>query len=64
MTPQVTVDRNYVVIQGVRIERQASCSPSEWVEFWTQVDDGHQGAVDWTNMSGLARRELKAEEIY
>ena len=34
MTPQVEVDRNYVVVQGIRIERQASMSPTQWLEYW------------------------------
>ena len=49
MTPQVEVDRNYVVIQGVRIERQASCSPSEWIGFFSKLDDNHQEALKETN---------------
>ena len=38
MTPQVEVDRNFVTVQGVKIERRASCSPSEWLEFWNRED--------------------------
>ena len=63
MTPQIEVDRNYVVIQGVKIDRRPSCSPTEWLEFWAQMDGGHQEELDWSTMSNLARRESKAEEI-
>ena len=49
MTPQVTVDRDYVIIDGHKIPRSALCSPSQWLEFWAKVDGGHQAAVDETN---------------
>lgn len=62
MTPQITVDRNYVTIQGVKIERRQSCGPSEWLEFWAQLDQNHQHELRWTNMSDLDRRDLKAAE--
>ena len=45
MTPEITVDRNYVTVQGVTIPRQPSMSPTQWLEFW-DVDKDKNLAVD------------------
>lgn len=49
MRPIVVVDMNYVVVNGVRIERTDSISPSEWEDFWSKVDGGHRRALERTN---------------
>lgn len=36
MTPQITVDRNYITIQDVKVERPQTMSPSQWLEFWDE----------------------------
>ena len=51
MTPQITVDRNYVVIQGVMVERPHSMSPTQWLEWFEQ---------DHSNIEEL---EYKIEEL-
>lgn len=37
--PTLTVDRNYIEMNGQRINRPNSCSPSQWLEFWEPLDD-------------------------
>ena len=46
MTPQVEIDRNYVVIEGVKIERQVSCSPMQWLEYWESDPDEMKALQD------------------
>ena len=45
MIPQIIVDRNYVVIQGVKVERQSSISPMQWLEFW-EKDEADVAALE------------------
>jgi len=34
MTPLITVDRNYVILEDTKIIRPSSMSPTQWLEYW------------------------------
>lgn len=37
MTPKITVDKNYVIIDGHQIPRTHLCSQDQWIKFWAKV---------------------------
>jgi hypothetical protein len=32
--PNIIVDANYIIIEGVRIERPSRIAPSHWLAYW------------------------------
>lgn len=34
MRVEIVIDRNYVIIEGVKIERPTRVAPSQWLWFW------------------------------
>ena len=38
MTPNIDIRPNYVIIEGIRIERPTRLSPSQWLRFWEEKE--------------------------
>jgi hypothetical protein len=37
--PLIEIHMDYVVVEGVRIDRPSRLSRSQWVEFWEEATD-------------------------
>ncbi len=34
---RLTIDRNYVIVEGVKVDRPANLSPSQWLDIWERM---------------------------
>lgn len=44
MAPSIVIDKDSVTIEGVRIPRPVRMSRSQWIEWWEEASNGHEGA--------------------
>lgn len=65
MTPSITIDRDFVVVQDTVVRRLPSISPSQWLDFWDvdkdrNVDELETKIEDLEDSNKDLEKELEA----
>ena len=45
--PDIIVDRDYVRIEGVIVQRPSRISPSQWLDFWRGATDSYPDSSEY-----------------